>query len=276
MIKKRENQKLPANFWAKFLDITSRLFPNATFDREQLEDLYSMVLEEWQNGRQLHVIVREVCSCDGRKIFPSEGARQRIQRQRELARAPQDAQPGEVFGLEQLRDPGALARLKLRVAMLSARIKKASEGIPILRKRLEGAKDQKRVDALLDGISNAEKGIQALIAERDALVRQENKMLAPRRWSITAPETPPIVVDEAVQADEEEDATALAAKPRPRKAPKPRAPKQPKQPKQPKPRKARAQPQEPASQGDLFPSPQEELIPDDLAGDFINQLARKS
>lgn len=132
MWKSREGQSPPPNFWADFVANVNVLFPGAALDRSTLDELYRLVVDEWRNGTQVHLIVRQLCSCDGQSVVPSEGARRRLGRKRGIARAPEGAVAGQVFGVEELRDPAPLARLLARKAMIEARIrseasKKASE-----------------------------------------------------------------------------------------------------------------------------------------------------
>lgn len=219
MRKSRENQPLPKDFWANFVATVAQVYPDARLDRASIGDLYQLAEEEWRNGRQLHVIVREVCSCDGKKVYPSEGARQRLSRQPPLARAALDVAEGEVFGIDQLRDPAALARLKRRWAMLTAKIARAEEGLPILQARLATAVSRGKVERaqdLSESIRLAEWAVVNMRMEVERLTQLEREALASRRWSqpMSAMQTP----------------TPRRAKPpKPPKPPKPlKAPKPPK------------------------------------------------
>lgn len=123
MWKTREGLEPPPNFWADFVATVNRVFPGATLSKDTLDELYRLVVDEWRNGIQIHLIVRQLCSCDGASVVPSPAAQQRLAKRRGVARPPEDAVRGQVFGLDDLRDPAPLARLIARAAMLSARIR---------------------------------------------------------------------------------------------------------------------------------------------------------
>lgn len=130
MWKSREGQEPPPSFWADFVANVNALFPGANLDKPTLSELYSLVVDEWRNGTQLHLIVRQLCSCDGNTVVPSEGARLRLGKHRGLARAPLEATPGQAFGLAELRDPAPLARLIARKALVSARVRSETQKRP--------------------------------------------------------------------------------------------------------------------------------------------------
>lgn len=119
---KREGMSPPPDFWADFLANVDVLFPGASLDQQVLNELYGLVVAEWQNGRQVNLIVRQLCSCDGNTVEPSEGAKRRLEKMRGLAKAPEGAAPGEIFGLEELREAGIQGKLAAKLALVDARL----------------------------------------------------------------------------------------------------------------------------------------------------------
>lgn len=120
---KREGMSPPPDFWADFLANVDVLFPGASLDQQVLNELYGLVVAEWQNGRQVNLIVRQLCSCDGNTIEPSEGAKRRLEKIRGLAKAPEGAVSGEIFGLDELRAAGIQGKLSAKLALVDARLK---------------------------------------------------------------------------------------------------------------------------------------------------------
>jgi hypothetical protein len=102
--------------------MVNTIYPQATLDEPTKAELYQLVWEEWQNGIQNHQIVKQICSCEKSQVVPSEAARQRLTRHRGIARPPIGAAPGEVFGLESLRDSTPISRLMAKLAVLEARL----------------------------------------------------------------------------------------------------------------------------------------------------------
>lgn len=120
---KRDGVDPPPDFWADFLANVDALFPGAALDEQVIKDLYGLVVDEWRNGRQVNLIVRQLCACDGQTVEPSEGAKRRLEKRRGLAKAPEGAEPGEIFGLDELREAGLLGKLNAKLAMLDARLR---------------------------------------------------------------------------------------------------------------------------------------------------------
>lgn len=128
-------------FWADFLANLNAIYPGAILEKKVLDELYGLVVDEWRNGRQVHVIIRQLCSCDdGRTVTPSKGAALRLEKHRGLARPPETAQRGDVFGLDQLRDAGTVGRLAAKLSMVDARLRqnpRSSKEAQLLQQRSE-------------------------------------------------------------------------------------------------------------------------------------------
>lgn len=124
MWKKRMGESPSPAFWADFLANLNAIYPGAILEKKVLDELYGLVVDEWRNGRQVHVIIRQLCSCDdGVTVTPSKGAALRLEKHRGLARPPEAAQRGDVFGLDQLRDAGTVGRLAAKLSMVDARLR---------------------------------------------------------------------------------------------------------------------------------------------------------
>lgn len=143
----RVEKKIPPNFWADFVAAVNVVYPGATLDQPTLEQLYDLALDEWRNGTQIHLIVRQLCSCDGKRIVPSEAARIRLPKRRRIAQPPIGAQPGDIFGVEDLRDSTPVSRLLARQAVAQARLE---------RERQKRKPDAKRVQAFAETLAQIE------------------------------------------------------------------------------------------------------------------------
>lgn len=120
--KTREGLLPPPTYWADFVAATNLTFPGATLSAETLRTLYDLAVDEWRQGRQVHLVVRQLCSCDGRNVVPSPAATARLSKVRGIARPPGTAERGSVFGLDELREPAAVGKLLAKEALLRARI----------------------------------------------------------------------------------------------------------------------------------------------------------
>lgn len=239
MWKSRENLSPPPNFWADFVANVNVLFPGATLDKATLDDLHRLVVDEWRNGTQVHLIVRQLCSCDGQTVVPSEGARRRLGRKRGIARAPQGAVAGQVFGVEDLRDPAPLARLIAQQAMIEARL------------RSESGKKQ---------TEKRQRAIEALRTERSEVMAQISERRGQAYWS-RQPEPSAPDLDDSEPAPPVEDEP-----PAPPKKRKPRAPR----------KQADTLPPTPPSQPPALPPVSLDPLDDDIAEDMVNEIARRS
>lgn len=137
MWKSRIDQLPSPDFWADFLANVDVIFPGAKLDQQILEQLYELVIDEWRNGRQVNLIVRQLCSCDGQHVHPSEGAKRRLEKRRGIAKAPTNALPGTIFGVDELREAGIVGKLMAKLAMVDERLQDPKKREPAIRKLLE-------------------------------------------------------------------------------------------------------------------------------------------
>lgn len=237
MWRSRTDKKPPSTFWADFVAAVNVMFPGAQLPKETLRELYGLVLDEWREGRQVHVIVRQLCSCDGSTVVPSPAAAVRLGKTRRIARPPKDAEAGEVFGVGDLREPAALGRLVARHAILAARIRRESA-------KALTAKRQQEISRLTTEARELEAQIQAA---HDAAF-----------WK---PPKPPKVPELAPSAERESPPATKRARAPGKKTRK----------------KAAEQPQastEPLTRSESVPPAQG--FDDDIADDLVNELARRA
>lgn len=281
----RLDKPLPKEFFANFLAAVASVYPDARLDRESISELYQLAADEWRNGRQLHVIVREVCSCDGKTVYPSAAASQKLSRQNRLARAPQEVKDGEPFGIDQLRDSNAVERLKARIAQLEARISRGSEGIDNLRaaeRTARQAGQENKAEKLAATIQNAELGLATLRGELEVALQQESTALANRPWSRArarpAPKLKPPRKRESAAKPKGSKPQEQKTDAKPSKRKKGRPAKKPVD----KPKKAKRKPA--SAQSELgteqvsavpneSPAP---IVDEDLTAAFLNKLAKRS
>lgn len=129
MWKTREGMNPPPNFWADFLANVNVVFPSAVLSRDELDKIYKLVVEQWRDGVQLQLIVRQLCSCDdGATVKASPAAVQQLGRHRGVARAPIGAERGEVFTAAQLRDTRAIGDIVARLHLIEAKLRAIGSG----------------------------------------------------------------------------------------------------------------------------------------------------
>lgn len=237
MWKSREGMSPPPTFWADFVATVNHLFPGATLDKSTLDELYDLVVDEWRNGTAVHLIARQLCSCDGHTVHPSEGARRRLGRMRGIARPPEGAVPGQVFSLAELRDAAPLARLLAQQALVDARIRSES-----------GKRSTDKRNEKLERLRSQRAEIALQLTER-----RQNSV-----WAKQAHSAEPVV-----QAPEEERAPASVASPKEAK------------PKRRKPKEAQPRSVDESRTPDAIP-PGIDPLDDDIAEDLINEIARRS
>lgn len=295
---KRDGIYPPPDFWADFLANVDALFPGASLDHEVLRDLYALVVDEWRNGRQVNLIVRQLCACgDGNTIEPSEGAKRRLEKKCGLARAPEGAEPGEVFEIDELREAGVLGKLKAKLALVDARLgnPKARPGMRerYLHERAGIVQSIQEARAKAYWSAKPAQDIYEIPPDLGPIRSWRIEVLAGGGWAGNAmrystPEAAETAgkdllsrwtaaqdVRVAPSSDLPNDEAAKSAKAskssKPAKTPKP--PKQPSQPKQPT--KSLPPPTQPEQV--KSPSPDPSLgLDDDIADDLIATLAKRA
>ena len=275
MLKSRIGKEPSPGYWADFVATVEKVFPGATLDLKTLEELYGLVAEQWRNGVQSHLIARQLCTCDGKKVVPSPAAQAHLARQRGLARAPKGASPGTLFGPGQLRPPAQVSRLMNKLAQIEARIQRGTEGLEVLALRAQKGSPARSAE-LLSIMQDAKLALDALAVEQADAEAALEAITSGSRWANTrAP------VKRKERKPKAAKAPKAAKEPREAKAPKaskppkaPREPKAPKEPMQPRPAKAAKAPKEPkAPKAPKQPQePAAALVPDDIADAFVDEL----
>lgn len=281
MLKSRIGKEPSPGYWADFVATVEKVFPGATLDLKTLEELYGLVAEQWRNGVQSHLIARQLCTCDGKKVVPSPAAQAHLARQRGLARAPKGASPGTLFGPGQLRPPAQVSRLMNKLAQIEARIQRGTEGLEVLALRAQRGSPARSAE-LLSIMQDAKQALDALAVEQADAESALEAITSGSRWANTrAPvkrkERKPKVAKEPKAAKESKAAKKPKAAREPRAAKEPKAPKAPKAarepkalkaPMQPRPAKAPKAPKAPKQ----TPEPTAALVPDDIADAFVDEL----
>src|SRR5262245_29110515 len=113
--KSREDKEPPPQYFADVVAYLHRAYPGALLSRVRMEELKPFLLAEWRSGQTAHDAAKATCACDGREIVPSPATGVLLPKR--AVRPPLGATRGSVYGLEELREPSRLAKLRVGVAM---------------------------------------------------------------------------------------------------------------------------------------------------------------
>jgi len=113
--KSRIDKDPPPQFFADVVAYLHRAYPEAAVSRDRMEQLKPFLITEWRNGQSAHDAAKATCACDGREIVPSPATSVYLGKRQ--VRPPQGATRGMVFGLNDLREPANLAKLRVGIAM---------------------------------------------------------------------------------------------------------------------------------------------------------------
>ncbi len=186
----------PVQFFAEVLVYLNKAFPEARLNRETVRELRPYLVSQWRLGQNAAKAAAATCSCDGSRIVPSPASQ--IELPRRAALAPKGAQRADVFGLEDLREPGALPRIRVQAE--------------IAQRQYEHYKTE--LDALQaqtgpEGTSKASK-------KTSGLVERTNREM--RKWATKANELRGQVDSLAARAPWTQSVEVRDAMPRPRRA----------------------------------------------------------
>ncbi len=116
-MKSREGQYPAPEALSELLYHWMKTWPHAKLNREVVARLYPYIVEKWREGWSLLQIAQTACSCnDGTNITPSPAALQKLPARR-MTLPPVEAKPGSPFGRDEIRDVGAVAKLKLKAEL---------------------------------------------------------------------------------------------------------------------------------------------------------------
>ena len=109
--------KIPGpQFYADVIAHLVRAYPHAAIDREVIVGLRDFLVNEWRKGQSGRDAASATCSCDGKQIIPSPAAALFLAKRSALppkgARRGTLDSPPPVFGLEDLREPAFLTRMR--------------------------------------------------------------------------------------------------------------------------------------------------------------------
>ncbi len=166
----RQNQEPTPEFFRDVIVALKLLFPQATVDRGLMMELAPYLVEQWRTGHDARAAVQSTCSCDGSKIFLSPGAQLKaLPKTRRIALPPVNAKPGELFGAEDLRDPGPIVRLKVDAAVKRAKA--------MVRDKMAEIADQRAKSARSESAKNRAQLLYArYIHQRDVLAKEADAL----------------------------------------------------------------------------------------------------
>ena len=148
-------------------------WPDADLSLQAVQRLYPWIVAKWQEGWPIDKLAGSACHCEGNRVVPSEAARRVSKRPLTV---PPEVEPGTVFGAEELRDAGFVARLKsqAKVAELQLRQLETALEIAYSRKSVAGPTSLPRIEAAiarLNARKAAELARKADIDQRLAVVK---------------------------------------------------------------------------------------------------------
>jgi hypothetical protein len=150
----------PAQWLADVEAALKALFPGAQFSRDLMQQLYPALTAEYRLSARPLQAAKTLCTCDGQRIVakPQIATPQRL-------RPPKGARPGDVFGLEDLRESAHLEALKKRVEKLGLEASHAERRANAAGDRAQRA----RSDSLQKKYRDDQK---AYLAQRSRLIDQ--------------------------------------------------------------------------------------------------------
>lgn len=182
-----------------------QVYPGANLDPDSIAEIMPLIREELARGRSVGQVVRQLCSCDGKKVFPSEGARRRIGRVGKLAvSAVTDRLPTK----GELQEPATLLKLRQQLAKIKKREVELTGGIALLRL------DPKKAATA----ARAETRLTAVTARKLALQQRLSVLLSVRPWAA------PVVDDEGEAQEAQTSSPQKVDAPRRKRKPKQSAP----------------------------------------------------
>ena len=124
MLKSREGKLPPAGYYAKVqkkweLAFGIRIAP------ADMARMKPYIDHAWREGKSAEVTAETTCSCDGKMIAPSPAVQVNLV-QGEV-RPPLGAERGAVFGAAEIRESGAIFRLRVQIASAQLKGKRAQE-----------------------------------------------------------------------------------------------------------------------------------------------------
>ena len=166
--KSRENAYPKKDFLARLLAYLRLAYPGAELTEDVLRELWPFILNEWRHGKDERGVATSTCSCDGVRIVPSPGVMVALTNKR-IVRAPKDAQPNQVFGLDAVRASPRIMKLRFAMQTVQEKLKIKDEAFLSLEMQMPRARSEKRRQDLL-------RRQKAILAEKEALTRDLEQM----------------------------------------------------------------------------------------------------
>ena len=125
MWKSRIDKEPSPQFFADVVAYLSRAYPQAQLTRQRMTEMKPFLLAEWRNGQSAQDAAKATCACDGVNIVRSPATYIALEKRSVLP--PKGAVRGDVFGVEDLREPRQKAKLLFQVALAAERARQESE-----------------------------------------------------------------------------------------------------------------------------------------------------
>ena len=122
----RAEREPPPKWWAELLAALRALYPKAALDASSVAPLYDHFRAQWRRGQTVQEAAQTASSCTGRTLQVA-----RLPIPVHSVRPPSGAKAGQIFGVEALREPVRVSRLKreharLQTQLVTARAKRAA------------------------------------------------------------------------------------------------------------------------------------------------------
>ena len=180
--KSRLDKDPPPQFFADVVAYLQRSYPQAALSRGRMEELKPFLITEWRNGQSAHDAAKATCACDGREIVPSPASSVYLAKRQ--VRPPQGATRGSVFGIDELREPSRLAKLRVDIAMAQRKAEYEESKVQQAEAKLLGARSDGAKLRLRSQIDRSAAAVLQLRTEERSLREQLAAALERAGWSL--------------------------------------------------------------------------------------------
>lgn len=147
-----------------------QVYPQAVLDPDSIAEIMPIVREELAKGRSVAQVVKHLCSCDGKKVFPSQAAKVRLRVSGKLAVSKVTDRPPS---RDELEEPASVQSLRQRLLRLNQRDMELSGGIALM------SIDPGKASV----VKAAQKRLTAIKKLRDEVREQLRGALRDRPWA---------------------------------------------------------------------------------------------
>lgn len=187
--KSRESKEPPPQFFADVVAYLHRAYPNASLSRMRMEELKPFLIAEWRQGQNAHDAAKATCACDGREILPSPATGVFLPKR--AVRPPPGALRGTVYGLDELREPSPLAKLRVGVALAERKAEYEESKAAQMQAQLAAARSDGAKLRLQSQLDRTREAARAHRAEEGRLREKLQAALAQAGWTRPERDTPP-------------------------------------------------------------------------------------